>query len=539
MTGQAAWTGPITEAGAMNISAVFCAVSLKSESVASMPLFLYERTENGKTRAEGHPAYKIVHRRPNRNTSPSRFKRLVESWRALWGNGYAEIERLRNGTPVALWPIHPNRVKPDVRTNGDIYWKVRNDDGTETTIPDMDMFHIMGPSNDGIVGMSLIGKARDSLGLTTAAEAYGRRFFANSAVPSGIIEHPGPLKPLARENLRTSWERMHSGDNQGKVAVLEEGMKFTNIGMPSKDAQFLETRQFQVVEVARWFNMPVHKLKEMGRATWANIEHSEMEYVQDSVMPLAIDFEEECDRKLLTDGGEGGLFFEFLVDGLLRSDLASRYAAYAVGRQWGWLSVNDIRARENMNELDGDEGDIYLVPMNMTPADQVNSPENAPQPPAPKPESPPDSNGPIDPETEPDANNPVVPRVAEAFTDVFAGVYSRLLVKESKAAERAAKKPETFAAWADEFYADHVLLVRQALIPACESLAAALAAVSGNVAIPSAVAEATKTLAMSHSDRSIAAVKAGVGVVSTPEWSDRGDEEAKESIALIMELVTT
>lgn len=946
MTGTGSYAGIITsEAGAMNVSAVYCAVNLISDSIKSMPLILYRRDEDGKTREEGHPAHMIVKRRPNPYTTPSRFKKQLQLWSLLWGNGYAEIERSNGGKPVALWLIHPSRVKPEVQKSGNTRWKVANDSGTFTYIDDANMLHIMGPSTDGVVGMSIISRARDSFGLAAAAELYGRRFFSNSAIPSGVLEHPGPLRDKSRENLRRSWEKMHSGENQGKIAILEEGMKFQNISMPSKDAQFLETRQFQVVEIARWFNVPPHKLKDLERATfclpagtsvfttngpkpieaikagesvwsydgsqivsanvvasalsgidsikrivarnavlrcspghrvlvrraelapvsgkggyvtdsdgrkwrksWAekyvradeiqpgdklvmprgvpdqngtcpggytpsielaetighhlgdgfhwtlnngqypggigfshgenessrgyyamamekafpersdfydrdaittkpveskrrdknttclysvaaytqlqelgvlgkahtkrlptwiysmprafrvgvlrgyldsdgtinkrggakfcsvsknliddfrhlaiglgyrvsniyrsetddtfgnsshvlfsfcvadyvdvqnigthkpeyalrtenaiarqkgkravpvykheraargldatgvryltivdivdepaepvydlsvegthsfvadgvivhnsNIEEQNIEYVQDCIMPLAIDFEEECNRKLLMFEEQNDLFFEFLADGLLRANISTRYAAYAVARQWGWMSANDILRKENMNTLEGDQGDIYLVPMNMVPADRVddmvdsqtsNASTYTPQTPAPESD---DGNGSGEDESSPDANKPDVPKIAQAFAPVFADVYGRMLTKEAKAAERAAKNEATFGTWIDKFYTDHELLVRDALIPACEACAAACVAASGHDLTPEQVADSTRALAQIHVRQSKHALRTNSDAASEDSWQARSEDLAALSINEFVSMVT-
>lgn len=546
MTGSGAYAGKtMTEAGVMNISAVYCAVNLISDSIKSMPLILYRRDDDGKTRDEGHPAHYVAKRRPNPYTTPSRFKKQLQLWSLLWGNGYAEIERRNGGEPVALWLIHPNRVKPEVEKSGYVRWKVANDSGTFTYIEDINMLHIMGPSSDGVTGMSIVSRARDSFGLAAAAELYGRRFFSNSAIPSGVIEHPGPLKDLARENLRRSWEKMHSGENQGKVAILEEGMKFQNIGMPSKDAQFLETRQFQVVEIARWFNVPPHKLKDLERATFSNIEEQNIEYVQDCIMPLAIDFEEECNRKLLSEDEQETYFFEFLADGLLRANIATRYAAYAVARQWGWMSANDILRKENMNTLEGDQGDIYLVPMNMVPADRVDdvidkqtATDNASTFTPQTPEPPPDDGNGEDEDESPDANKPDVPKIAQAFAPVFADVYGRMLTKESKAAERAAKNEATFGAWIDRFYADHELLVRDALIPACEACAAAVMAASGMDLTPEQIADSTRALAQIHIRQSKHALKTNANAAADDSWQARSGDLANLSINEFVSMVT-
>lgn len=538
-------TGAVNEHTAMNIAAVNCAVCLISDSIKSMPLIVYERLDTGgKQRAEDYATYKILHRSPNPYTTPSRFKRQMVTWALLWGDGFAEIDRDRMGNPVGLYLIHPNRVKADVGKDGSVSWKVMNNGGTFTTISDEDMLHIMGASNDGVVGVSLIAKARDSLGLTSAAEAYGRRFFKNSSVPSGILEHPGQLKDTARESLRRSWEMAHGGENQGKAAILEEGMKFQPIGMPQKDAQFLETREFQVVEIARWFNIPPHKLKDLSRATYSNIEHQAIEYVQDCIMPWAVDFEEECDRKLISEPDRDYYFCEFLVDGLLRGDMASRYSAYATGRQWGWLSANDVRQNENMNPLPDDQGDMYLVPANMIAADQVHDQADTGNPTPDPSQTPPIAPDPVEPDEDDaaDANEPPIRKLADSFVPAFADVFQRMSRKAANAATRAARQPATWQKWLSEFGTGHESVVASALLPTATACAEVLATATGGLVVPAAVTEAVAGITQTHvraGKLDLIGCKTEADVTDkTSTWTDaRFAQEAAEAVNRICEAV--
>lgn len=356
----------INEATAMNIGAVFNACAVISDAVKVLPCFVYERTATGRQQARQHPAFKLLHDRPNPEMSPSRFKKLLTQWALQWGSGPAEIERDANGTPVNLWPVHPSRRAKLPRDGGYVH-RISNGDGSVTELADHDVFEVFGYSNDGIYGLAIVQQARRSLGLTVAAEDYGAKFFAKDAAPNVVITHPKQMTDQAQKRLRESWLKLHGKNAVGEgVAVLEEGTDIKRFDMPNGDAQFLETRQFQIVEIARWFNLPPHKLKDLGRATWANIEQMSIEYVGDSIMPWLVDFEEEADRKLIRESDRRRYFCEFNVDALLRADSSSRAATLQIQRQNGVISANEWRAKENLNNI-GDKGDIHIVPMNFKP----------------------------------------------------------------------------------------------------------------------------------------------------------------------------
>lgn len=356
----------VTEETAMNIAAVFNATMLISDAAKTLPIFVYQRTNGGREQLPQHGVYRLLHDRPNPDMSPSRFKKLMIQWALQWGSGPAEIERNQRGEPINLWPIHPSRRWKDT-SNGRTIHKIRNSDGSVTELESEDVFETMGYSCDGMNGISVVGMARNSLGLTVAAEDYGAKFFAKDAAPNIVITHPKQLTESAQKRLRQSWISLHgrNGTAEG-VAVLEEGTDIKRFDMPHGDAQFLETRQFQVVEIARWFNIPPHKLKDLGRATWSNIEQMSIEYVSDTLMPWLVDFEEEADRKLLTEQERKTMFCEFKVDAALRADSKARAEALQIQRQNGVISANEWRAMENMNTL-GEKGDLYIIPANFQP----------------------------------------------------------------------------------------------------------------------------------------------------------------------------
>lgn len=359
----------VSQETSMNLSAVYCAVNLISDAIKALPLFTYRRLDNGgKEPAREHPVYRLLHRAPNPEMSPSRFKKLMTAWALLWGSGRAEIERNGFGQPIALWPIHPSRVYTVRDDNGDLVHRVFGPGGA-VDIPDHDVLNVMGLSDDGLSGLSVVAKARESLGIASTAENYAARFYKNNAVPPAYLTTPNRLRPEGRKQLRNAWQGMHGGSrNVGKMALLDNGIEIKTLSMPHEDAQFLETRAFQIVEIARWFNLPPHKLKDLSHATFSNIEHQSLEYIGDSVMPWAVDWEEECDRKLFSEFEGDHLFTEFLFDALLRSDAKTRNEAFQIQRMNGILSANEWRAKENMNPQPGEQGNVYLVPLNMTPA---------------------------------------------------------------------------------------------------------------------------------------------------------------------------
>lgn len=294
----------VNENTAANISTVFCAAELISNALGIMPLDLFKRTgPNSKELARDHPAYRMASMKPNERQSCYQFFKFMQSGKIFWGNGFAEIQRNGRGVPLSMNPIHPSRVGAKlIGDKEELVWLVRNNDGTETTVPDIDMLHPMWHTRDGFVGLSVIRLARESLGLALAAEAFGARFFGNSARPSGVLTTPNSMKPELVEQNRARWKQMHGGERQGETALLTGGIEFKPISMPNNDAQFLETRQFSVIEIARWFNVPPHMLKDLSNAAYnAGIEHQRIEFVSDCILPHATDFEQECDRKLLSE----------------------------------------------------------------------------------------------------------------------------------------------------------------------------------------------------------------------------------------------
>lgn len=370
--GKAASGVTVNETTALNATAVFSAVDILSRTLASLPLPVYHRLQGGgKERATDHPLYVLLHDLPNPEMTSFELRQALMGHLALWGNAFAEIERDNGGRVIGLWPLRPDRMQVRRDERG-LRYEYSLSSGSGVVLRQRNVMHIRGLSSDGIVGYSPIRLAREAIGLSLATEEFGARFFGNGSRPGGVLQHPGKLSEDASKRLKKSWEEMHQGLTQAhRVAILEEGMTWQQVGIPPEDAQFLETRKFQVTEIARIFHVPPHMLADLERSTFSNIEHQGIEFVVHTMRPWLVCWEQAIKRDLFLSAERNTYFAEFLVDGLLRGDTKSRYEAYAVGRQNGWLSADDIRELENMNPLPDGQGKIYLVNGNMVPADQA------------------------------------------------------------------------------------------------------------------------------------------------------------------------
>ena len=360
----------VDEFRAMQTSAVYACVKILAETVASLPLHLFRKGKKGKNEtADQHPLFSCLYEMPNEEMTSFEFREIMMTSLLLWGNAYARIIR-RKGHVEQLWYMKPQNVtvERDSQT-GRIKYTYTDDITNQTYVyrPDQ-VFHIKGLSLDGVKGLSPIAQAREAVGLSLATEEYGAKFFGNGARPGGVLEHPGILKDP--EKLRESWNKVYQGTrNSHKVAVLEEGMKYHTIGIAPEDAQFLETRKYQVNEICRIFRVPPHLVGDLERATFSNIEHQSIEFVQHTIRPWLVRWEQAISRSLLDESERLIYFAKFNVDGLLRGDYKSRMEGYAIGRQNGWLSINDIRRLEDMSLVPTDQGgDDYLVNGNMTAA---------------------------------------------------------------------------------------------------------------------------------------------------------------------------
>ena len=373
--GNSASGKPVTERSAMQMTAVYSCVRILAEAVAGLPIHLYRYTEDGgKEKALDHPLYRLLHDEPNPEMSSFVFRETLMTHLLLWGNAYAQVIRNGKGEVVALYPLMPNKMTVDRDENGQLYYTYRRSKeeaptmgGSSVTLKPSDVLHIPGLGFDGLVGYSPIAMAKNSIGMAIACEEYGAKFFANGATPGGILEHPGTVKDPQR--VRDSWNSAFGGSaNANKVAVLEEGMKYTPISISPEQAQFLETRKFQINEIARIFRVPPHMVGDLEKSSFSNIEQQSLEFVKYTLDPWVVRWEQSIQRALLTQEEKQKYFVKFNLEGLLRGDYQSRMNGYAIGRQNGWMSANDIRELENLDRIPGsDGGDLYLINGNMLP----------------------------------------------------------------------------------------------------------------------------------------------------------------------------
>jgi HK97 family phage portal protein len=364
----------VNERSAMQMTAVYSCVRILSEAVASLPLHFYKYGKNGsKVKAVDHPLYMLLHDEPNPEMTSFVFRETLMTHLLLWGNAYAQIIRNGKGEIIALYPLMPDRMKVDRDEHGRLYYEyqVSSDDaptnkGATVKLTPDEVMHIPGLGFDGLVGYSPIAMAKNAIGLAIAAEEYGSKFYANGAAPSGVLEHPGTLKDPSK--VRDSWSQTFGGSaNSHKVAVLEEGMKYTPISISPNEAQFLETRKFQIDEIARIFRVPPHMVGDLEKSSFSNIEQQSLEFVKYTLDPWVSRWEQNMARSLLTAEEKQNYFIKFNVDGLLRGDYQSRMNGYATARQNGWMSANDIRELENLDRIPAElGGDLYLINGNMT-----------------------------------------------------------------------------------------------------------------------------------------------------------------------------
>ena len=361
----------VNETTAMQTTAVYACVRILAEAIAGLPLHLYEYKDGGKERVSDHPLYFLLHDAPNAEMTSFVFRETLMSHLLLWGNAYAQIVRDGRGRVLSLYPLLPNRVTVDRDANGQIFYSYKADYGDirggDVVLRRDEVLHIPGLGFDGLVGYSPIAMAKNAVGMAIATEEYGASFFANGANPGGVLEHPGTIKDIGR--VKESWNAAYQGSgNAHRVAVLEEGMKFQQIGIPPEQAQFLQTRKFQINEIARIFRVPPHMVGDLEKSSFSNIEQQSLEFVKYTLDPWVIRWEQAINQALLLPSERGRLFAKFNVDGLLRGDYASRMTGYATARQNGWLSANDIRELEDMNRIPAElGGDEYLVNGNMIP----------------------------------------------------------------------------------------------------------------------------------------------------------------------------
>ncbi len=355
----------VNPSNAMQAAAVYACLKVLSESVGMLPLMIYEKGANGaRTPAETHPLYELLHEQPNEYQTAIEFLEMMVLHLNLRGNAYAYLNRARSGRVVELIPLHPDMVTVLMDNTNTVVYRVGTEDGAQRIIARSELLHIKGLTLNGWLGISPIAYARESIGLSLATEKFGGQLFRNGAKMGGVLEHPGKLSDEAYKRVKASFDQATSGENAHKTALLEEGMKFSKISMSADDAQFLETRKFQRGEIASVFRVPPHLIMDLERATFSNIEHMSLEFVQYSLMPWLTRIEKAIRRDVFTPDDKTNNTIKFNVAALLRGDAASRSAYYASGIMNGWLTRNEARGMEYLNPIDG--LDTPLMPLNMT-----------------------------------------------------------------------------------------------------------------------------------------------------------------------------
>jgi HK97 family phage portal protein len=356
---------PVNAQSAIQLSTVYACVRVISETVASLPLGVYEATDDGSQKATDHSLYFLLHDEPNSEMTSFVLREVMLAHLLLYGNSYCQILRSGRNQITELYPLLPDHMEVDRDKNGTLTYTYSTSTGQRVIMAPEEVLHIPGLGFDGVMGYSPIALERNAIGLGIASEEYGSKFFSNGARPSGILTHPNTVKNPAA--LRESWNSIYGGSgNANRVAILEEGMRFEPIAIPNNEAQFLETRKFQVDEICRIFRVPPHLVGDLEHATFSNIEHQSIDFAVHTIRPWLVRIEQSMNRALFSDEEKGRFYVQFNIDGLMRGDYKSRMEGYAIARQNGWMSANDIRALENQNPIPSEEGgDAYLVNGNM------------------------------------------------------------------------------------------------------------------------------------------------------------------------------
>ncbi|MEN6533760.1 MAG: phage portal protein [Bryobacteraceae bacterium] len=374
---------PVTTDAAIRLAAVWACVRVISEDIASLPIHIYRRNASGsrqKVIDTSHSTYRVLHSEPNADLglTAMQFYEVMQAWACIYGNAYAYIERDAAFRVKALWPVHPSSVSVSREGKKKVF-SVMNADGVRVPYSTFEMIHLFASSmsGDGLTGMSPISAAKEAIGMALAAEKFGARFFKNGTRPSGVIENANTMKKDQVEEFARQWNAAYSGsENVGKVPILHGGLTWKTMSIPPQDAQFVESRKFQIGEIARIFRVPPHKIGDLERATFSNVEQLSIDYVVGTIRPWLVRWEQELNRVLFSADDKGQWFAEFVVDGLMRGDAVARHNVYRSAITCAMMSPNEARDLENMNPYEG--GDRYFIQGAMVPLDKANQSLDAP-----------------------------------------------------------------------------------------------------------------------------------------------------------------
>ena len=510
----------VDEENALSATAVWRAVSLVAQTIGALPLHMYEREgDRTKSKASNHKLYYTLHSEPNPEQSKMEFQEMLQAHALTWGRAHAEIEYTGTGG-VRLWPLTPDRVEPlKTKERDTLVYRIHLPNGGSQILLRDQVFTLRGLGYGLNQSYNVITLFRESIGLTLAAEEFGSRFFSNGATLGGILSHPNTIGDEAFKQLRQSLEEKHQGLEQAhRFLILEEGMQYKETAVPPDKAQFLETRKYQINDVARIIGVPPHKLAEMTQSTFSNIEHQSIEFMQDTLNPWCVRWEQALARQLLSPTEKKTYFFKHNLAGLVRGDFKTRMEGYAIARQNGWLSANDIREFEDMNPIDG--GDIYLQPLNMAPAGEVNEPEP-------------------DPEPENNSKNLRTKRsikrtqIIKTFKPLIRNAAEEIIKRERadvlRQAERIFKNRniQAFNEWLAEFYEEHKDYITKKITPVLTSFAETIHAdAAEEIDEPTEMNERHKGFLKSHI-AGFAALHAGLSQSKLQEAAKKDDPIAE------------
>ncbi len=424
----------VNEHTALTYSPFWAGVRILSGGVSALPFPTFRKVAGGKEIVDNAPTMRLLNLEANPFIDSMTFRETLEAQAVTYGNGFANIERDGAGRPIGLWPLLPNTVQRVVGENGDPFYELTLPNGEKRGLLDRDVLHIHGLGFDGLSGYNVVRMQKDALGLGMATKRYGAAFFGNNADPGGVITHPNKMSEGAQKRWKKSWKDMHQGvEKSHLIAIMEEGMTYTRIGVSPEDAQAIETQKFSVDDVARILNIPPHMLASMERATFSNIEQQSLDFLKQTLFYWLRKWEIECNRKLIMPSQQGTVFVEHKIEAFLRGDIKARYDSYKLGKEGGWLNTNEIRAFENMNSV-GPEGDVYVTVSNSNDADVVDD----------------------------DASD-------DDVRNLYRNTWATLLTKESKAIGRLIKHPDTLLVKAESFYADHARHICRVIEPLLRS----------------------------------------------------------------------
>jgi len=374
---QSASGEKVTVDSSLQVPTVYACVNILANSVAKLPFQTFRKTKQGRERDPSHAVAKLLEERPNPYQNPFRFKHLIETHRNTWGNAYINISWGADGRPKALWLLNPAKTEPKIDVDTNELWYVTTlPNGKQTRIAESDIIHLTSLSTDGLKGKPPIEIAREAIGSSQASQKFKGKFFANGTAAAGILKVPGQLNKDAKGKVREEWETMYTGiNNAQRIAILDAGLEFQSIGMPLKDAQFIEGMKFDKAEIATIFNIPMHMVNELDRSTHSNIEQQALDFIQNTLSPILIQYEQEFGYKCFSLPEQKRYYLKFNLTSLLRGDSQARAEFYKKMVEMGAMSINEVRALEEQDAIEG--GDKHFVSLNFTTLDLIEEYQKA------------------------------------------------------------------------------------------------------------------------------------------------------------------